>query len=246
MAFIDILWPKSCHICSKIMKRQLNGFDKYICASCFADMKKNALISCQICGANLDIGNKHTHLSCLSHQQNPPVYQKLISCYLYEGATKKLIHSFKYEHKPYLVKSIMKLINERLAEYMETSFKIIDYLVAIPLHPARLREREFNQSELIAKEISQQLQKPLVPALKKIKHTKSQTTLNKTERFLNLRGAFAINDNICVKNKNILLIDDVATTTATITEAASLLKKFGAQNICVLTFAKGSNNEDTA
>ncbi|MFH1691249.1 MAG: phosphoribosyltransferase family protein [Candidatus Omnitrophota bacterium] len=140
----------------------------------------------------------------------------------------------------------MKLMNNSLTQYTQNSFKAIDYLVAIPLHPARLREREFNQSELIAKELSRELQKPLVPALKKIRHTKSQTALNRTQRLLNLAGAFAINDNICIKDKNILLVDDVATTTATITEAASLLKKSGAHSICALTFAKGSNNEDPA
>lgn len=246
MALIDILWPKSCHICSKIIKKQANAFDKYICADCYAGMKRTPAVCCQLCGSNLNTDNEHKHLRCRYCSQNPPAYQRLLSCYQYEGPVKKLIHSFKYERRPYLAKSITQLIQNRLSEHDGAFLKTFDYLVAVPLHPARLREREFNQSELIAKELSKGFNKPVLAALKKIKHTKSQTTLNRMDRFTNLNDAFALNKDICVKGKNILIIDDVATTTATIKEISTLLKQSGAGHISILTFAKGSNDETIA
>ncbi len=245
-AFINIVWPRNCHICSRIINGQANAFDKYICTNCFADMKKTSMTSCQLCGTSLDKNTAHTRVLCAYCEKHPPDYQKFISCYQYEGAARKLIHEFKYKDRPYLAKTIIKLITNCLSEYTRDTFKMIDYLTAIPLHPARLREREFNQSQLIAQELSQQIQKPLIHALKKIKHTKSQTALNRIERFLNLKDSFAFNEKTCVKNKNILIIDDVVTTSATVREAASLLKKSGARNISVLTFAKGLIDENTA
>lgn len=252
-ALIDILWPKNCHICSKIINRQAIAFDQYICTNCFGDMKKTSAISCQTCaGACKDAytatceTDTPKRLLCSYCSHHPPVYQRLISCYQYEGAAKKLIHAFKYQNRPYLSKSIAKLINNRLSQYNENIFSKIDYIVAVPLHPARAREREFNQSQLIALELSKQFKKESIPALKKIRHTKSQTALNRIERFLNLSDAFVFNEKFNINDKNILIVDDVVTTSATVREAANVLKKSGASEISVLTFAKGSSDENTA
>lgn len=113
----------------------------------------------------------------------------------------------------------------------------IDAVIALPLHRSRLREREFNQSEELAKFIAEDFTKPLSSnALEKIKNTKSQTELKDFERFKNIKGSFKANKE-AVQGKNILLIDDVLTTGATVSEASYALKESGANKVIVLTLA---------
>jgi ComF family protein len=118
-------------------------------------------------------------------------------------------------------------------------FSAVDCLVPIPLHPTRIREREFNQSELIANGLSLLFKKPVHAALKKIKNNRSQTFFSPTQRFKNSQDTFALTQSASIAEKNILLIDDVVTTAATVSEAARVLKKAHAQSISVLAFAQG-------
>jgi len=111
-------------------------------------------------------------------------------------------------------------------------------MAAIPLHPAKLREREFNQAELIAENISGAFNIPLSSNnLIKICNRNTQTKLGFQERFLNMNGVFEIKNKKEITGKNILLIDDVLTTGATCSEASRILKEAGAKNVSVLTFA---------
>lgn len=218
---IDILYPKSCHVCLKLFQQGIASFDDYLCRDCFSDMKKASPAS-----------------YAPYHPEVSP-YQSLLTCYLYEGGIKELIHKFKYENRPYLSKTIAKLIKNTLEGYGEAFFNKVDYLVPVPLHPVRQREREFNQSDLIAKELSLGFKRPVCHALKRIKNTKPQTALDKTARLSNLKDAFVLSDPFSLVDKHVLLIDDVVTTTATVTEAARVLKKRGIRKISVLAFARG-------
>jgi ComF family protein len=218
---VDILYPKSCHVCSRLFQKGTISFDDYLCRDCFLDMKK---------------------ASCASYSPYHPdasPYQSLLACYLYEGGIKELIHKFKYENRPYLSKTISRLINSALEGYGEALFNKVDCLVPVPLHPVRQREREFNQSDLIAKELSREFKRPVCRAIKRIKNTKPQNTLDKTSRLSNLKDAFVLCGPFSLIDKHVLLIDDVVTTTATVTEAARTLKKRGVRKISVLAFARG-------
>jgi ComF family protein len=113
-----------------------------------------------------------------------------------------------------------------------------DCLMPIPLHPARLREREFNQSELVARELSGQFDKPLADSLERHRFTKPQACLKEKSRLKNVKGAFRVKNPDSVKNKNILVVDDVATTASTVAEASKALKKAGAKSVSVITFAR--------
>ena len=214
----ELLYPKSCHICSNILKRQTSVFDDYICGKCSRAMKQAPV----------------TSYSYVAEKTFP--YQKLIACYLYEGPTKELVHKFKYGNRPYLSKTIIKLMIEALNPQ---HFQDIDYLVPVPLHPVRLREREFNQAELIASGLSDHFKKPVRLGLKRIKNTGSQVSLNRRGRILNLKGAFAPVDLSGLKGSRVLVIDDVVTTTATVREASRVLKNAGVEHISVLAFARG-------
>ncbi|MBU1997000.1 MAG: hypothetical protein KKF78_07575 [Candidatus Omnitrophica bacterium] len=113
-----------------------------------------------------------------------------------------------------------------------------DLIMPIPLHPARKRERGYNQSFLLASKISKSFNINLnINLLIKVKNTKNQSLLSKKERWTNITDAFKIKNPNAVKNKSILLIDDLLTTGATSSEAAKVLKISGAKTVGVFTLA---------
>lgn len=235
-ALLDILYPKNCHICSQILDRT-NAFDDYLCLACIRAMKRTPVLSCRFCAQPLAAGDQNEfQLCCPSCAKDAPPYQKLICCFVYEGGIKKLISVFKYGSRPYLASSIARLMKTSVPTDL---FQDADVIVPVPLHRARLREREFNQSELIAACLADTLKKPVARALQRIKYTKPQFALDGRDRRTNLAGSFGLSAGSCVKNRSILLIDDIATSTATAQEASKSLKDAGAASISVWAFAKG-------
>jgi ComF family protein len=114
----------------------------------------------------------------------------------------------------------------------------LDYLIPIPLHKSRQREREFNQAEILSQEIAREFDKKvLTNALIRVKPTKTQTELTFQERCQNVKKSFSVTRPELVKDTNLLLIDDVLTTGATSSEAAKCLKSAGAQKVLLLTLA---------
>ena len=128
-----------------------------------------------------------------------------------------------------------------MADFSFPDVDFTDYslIIPVPLHIKRLRERGFNQSLLLAHAIERKRQIPLnFSLLKRHKFTLTQTGLNKIERKKNIKGAFEVSDKKKIAGKNIILIDDVYTTGATINECAKTLIKAGAQKVTVLTLAR--------
>ena len=114
-----------------------------------------------------------------------------------------------------------------------------DLIIPVPLHPKRLRWRGFNQSVLLARQVSREYAIPLDPfVVYRNKETPPQTQLTEDERRKNVRGAFSLNDQKSVKGKRILLIDDVYTSGATVNECSRALKRGGAKEVYVLTLAR--------
>jgi ComF family protein len=150
---------------------------------------------------------------------------------------KELIHQFKYKNREYLDKLLARLMIDFIKEY-DLPMEIIDLVIPVPLYTSRLREREFNQALLLSKEIALEFKKKLVyDNLVRLRNTRTQTRLKDSERLLNVRNSFALAKEKDIKGKNILLIDDVLTTAATVSEAASALKHAGANVVFVLTLA---------
>jgi ComF family protein len=115
----------------------------------------------------------------------------------------------------------------------------LDVIIPVPLHPRRLREREFNQSLLLADRIGRHLNVPVsFTDLIRLVPSPAQTTLSRKGRLKNLRGAFAVRDAESVAGKRVLLIDDVFTTGATVNECAKTLRKAGSGDVFVLTLAR--------
>jgi len=150
------------------------------------------------------------------------------------------IHSLKYEERA----KVGSFLGKKLGNYLGQLFRDkIDIIVPVPLHHVKYRERGFNQAYWIAKGLSQNWHIPLEDKLiKRVKHTVSQTTLNREERLSNLMQAFQVKKD--VDGKRIGIVDDVLTTGSTISSMATVLKAHGAKNIIALTIATPMEKED--
>jgi len=114
----------------------------------------------------------------------------------------------------------------------------VDFIIPIPLHKTKLREREFNQAEILSRHIAKEFRKcVLTDVLLRTRETKTQADLEMAERILNVRDSFSVTKHEQIRRKNILLVDDVLTTGATSSEAAKALKNAGANIVFVLTLA---------
>lgn len=141
---------------------------------------------------------------------------------------KECIHQLKYGYSEELGKILGKL----LANSIDQDF---DYIIPVPIHKKRRKERGFNQTELLAKEFDIETNLNLV----KVKNTKSQMTLKKIDRLKNLSNSFKYQNNINIADKKLLILDDVYTTGTTVEEIEKVLKKEKPKEIWVATLAKG-------
>ncbi|MFH0913549.1 MAG: ComF family protein [Candidatus Omnitrophota bacterium] len=232
-ALTDIVYPKTCIACKKQLKG-VSCVDNLVCRDCWEKIKRNSPPFCYRCGRHLERPTKNICPGCVRKQLH---FDRAFSPCVYEGIAKELIHTFKYQGRDYLGSTLSGLMVDFIEEY-NLPIEVLDLVVPIPLHQTRLREREFNQAQILSQHIARAFNKPMAhDALKRLRHTKTQTELETRERLLNVKDSFAVTDKAEIKGKNILLVDDVLTTGATSSEAAYALKKTGANIVFVLTLA---------
>ncbi len=232
----DLIYPNSCLICKNIIpaveKRQL------ICSGCWERIEKNPPPFCSGCGRHLDeqaIKNNACP-GCAKSAANF-YFDRAFSPCAYTGSIKKLIHEFKYSGRDYLGKYLAEPLCGFIRDY-QLPIEYLDYIIPVPLHPSRKREREFNQAQLLGEEIGREFGiKVSSDALVRVKATKTQTELAFQERWQNLEGSFSVIKPDLIKGSNLLLIDDVLTTGATASQAAKCLKDSGAKKVILLTLA---------
>lgn len=171
---------------------------------------------------------------CQSCHERPPSYTRAWTLYPYRPPLQDAICLFKYGGKVSLAEPLARLMIDRLPP-----LEAIDLIIPVPLHAERLREREFNQSLLLADKIGRHLNLPVSgTALTRIAPTPPQTTLSRRERLNNLRGAFTVPRPPSIAGKCILLVDDVLTTGTTVNVCAKTLRKAGAGPVFVLTLGR--------
>jgi len=152
----------------------------------------------------------------------------------YNGVIKNLILNFKYK-KIFLAGDIL---SEFLLEIIKENSIEADGIFFVPASKKSIKKRGFNQCEILAKKVGEFTSIPVYKSLVKIKETKEQKTLSKYDRKDNIKDAFMILKPEEVKDKKIILIDDVITTGATIRECEKVLREFGAKEIKILTISK--------
>ncbi len=231
----DIIYPKNCLVCKKSLKGKA-AVDDIICAECWSKIKLNSPPFCHFCGRQLNKKNitKHICPACVKKELH---FDRAFSPCSYEGVIKELIHEFKYKNKDYLGRTLARPMASFIKEY-SLPINHCDLIVPVPLYTAKLREREFNQAEVLSRHIAGEFNREvLCGRLLRHKPTRAQAELQENERFSNVKGGFTVTEAQNIKGKNILLIDDVLTTAATSSEAALALKNAGANIVFVLTLA---------
>ncbi|MDI6605736.1 MAG: ComF family protein [Candidatus Omnitrophota bacterium] len=232
---VDLVYPRRCHACKDKLTEA--SVEKLICSRCWSGIRKNTPPFCHSCGRRLDKGAFAKNI-CPQCQKTRLHFDRAFAPCVYEGVIRELIHEFKYNGKDYLGRPLSRLMSDFIKEY-ELPMNEIDYIIPVPLHKARLREREFNQAEILSEFIAGEFKKELLrDVLLRHRHTRTQTELKINQRLYNVRESFSIAAQDKIKGKNLLLIDDVLTSGATSSEAAYSLKKNGGAGIVfVLTLA---------
>jgi competence protein ComFC len=154
------------------------------------------------------------------------------------GIVRELVHRFKYGGEMWLGALLSDFLVQGLRD-PRLRGRAFDAVVAVPLHPLRRREREFNQAEVLARELARRQELDFCEALERRRYTVTQTHFNRRRRMQNLRGAFGLRQNAFVGGKNLLLVDDVLTTGSTLDECARVLLAAGARSVHALTVARG-------
>lgn len=185
---------------------------------------------CSRCGRLLD---KPTAVCWMCHKRPLPL-QQIRTAVLFSGPLPTLIHQFKYNRMFGLAAPLGDLMVQAWPQWQYPT----DIIVAIPLHPTREKERGYNQSELLAQHLRQALGVPHCPqVVSRIRQTQPQVSLNAAERLMNMESAFSA-DPQKVAGKKVLLIDDVCTTGATLSAAATALLTAGAETVSAYCLAR--------
>jgi ComF family protein len=206
---LDFVWPKKCLGCNK------EG--SFCCPNCLGTLK------------TLDIDYQ-----AWDHQDDFYFDSCLVCLDYHNPLTQNLIKTFKYQYLQNINKILVNILAQQLAKLNLENIIITN----IPLHKKKKRQRGFDQTEVLAKNLSKKINVPYLNLLKRNKFTKAQAQLSKAERQKNVSDAFVVNNINFETNKSIILIDDVATTGATLNQAAKVLRDNGFDKIIALTLAK--------
>jgi ComF family protein len=231
-AALDFIFPPICHVCRRFIPA---AEELHICPDCRGLMPAIVAPLCIMCGIPFTgAGIDHACGSCIA---SPPRFDMARAALAYEGASRDLIHAFKYRNKTHLRRPLALLTIERLSEFMRS--RRPDLILPVPLHRKKLASRGFNQAVLLGEILSQLLKIPLDRNnLRRIRWTEPQVNLAAGDRRTNVKGAFSIHEASLVSGRRILLVDDVLTTGSTAEECGRVLKTAGASDVTVVTVAR--------
>lgn len=203
--------------------------ERWFCAECESKLPIIDKGYCNHCGRELKVASEY----CSTCKGKMISVDKGRSVFTYAEPIDKLIKDLKYFGKRYIV----EMLGEYLANAYLKNYFNADFIVYIPMTKESRKARGFNQSELLARELSKRVGVPTIDLLEKTKQTSRQAKLGKEERLKNLKGSFKVKDKKLVKDKVVLIVDDVSTTGATSEVVAEILKKSGAKTVYLLTVA---------
>lgn len=229
--FIQLLFPNTCLACNTII-----SFDGYFCANCWKELQFINHPKCQKCSFPFDFSLEVSDNICANCLKKKPFYDKVYTIFRYNSTIGNAIANFKYRDQTFIARKLAKIINK----FTNIELKNYDLVIGVPLHKKKLRARKFNQAILLAKFLCKD--KLIYDLIIRIKNNNSQVNLGQKQRIKNIKSSFILNPkykaNMLVKNKKILIIDDVITTSSTINSIAKILKRNKAKKVDVLAIAK--------
>ncbi len=237
-AILDFIYPENinCILCNSPIDKS-NTYS--MCKTCFDEMHfiTDGCVKCGKAIVNYSLDEQNIE-NCLYCKNKNFYFDKSISCIEYSDLSKKLVFKLKYSNKTYISKYIAQIMNDKLdLENID-----IDYISFVPLHKSRLRKRGFNQAEKIAHYLSKIIDRPIVNNINRKIKTQRLYKLGSEERKEELKNVFLINEESCdIRGKNILLVDDIFTTGATVNEVSKMLKLKSSNKVYVITLITGTN-----
>lgn len=217
---LDVLFPRRCVHCGR--------HGAWLCDACSAAVHWMQPPLCECCGREVGGGNR-----CQQCARERLHIDGIRACSRFEAGIREAIHGLKYSGRRALAAPLAELLAQT-ASGLEPA----DAIVSVPLHPKRERERGYNQSALLARELSHRLGAPVLPALKRVRHTSNQVGLNRRERQANVKAAFSCTQPSIVAGKRLLLVDDVCTTGSTLEACAEPLLRARAAAVWGLVVAR--------
>ena len=228
-ALLAVLLAPSCAACNDPLLHPTRGC---VCPACWNAIIPTLPPLCTRCGGHISQANAAL-ITPLCPQCIGVVSSVAASRAAGEhvGSLRAIVHALKYDGRRSLAAPLAALMRSAGSELLVSC----DAAVPVPLHPARRRERGFNQADDLAHNIGL----PVIRALKRTRHTATQTALPAQERLANVEGAFVASRHARhIRGRAVLLIDDVRTTGATLEACAKVLKEAGAREVCALTAAR--------
>ena len=231
--FLHFWFPRTCFGCGRDLPWQSEA---PLCAECEAGLQPPGPLVCKRCGAVLKSGGGHCY-RCRGSKAQKYKCRVIRSACQFNAASRELVHALKYAQADYLASYMGNWMARSYVRYPELAEA--EVVVPVPLFPKKNRRRGYNQSALLAQVFAPAVGLAYTAAvLVRVRDTVSQTKLGRQARLENMTGAFRCINPSLVKGKTVLLIDDVATTGATLEGCAVSLKEAGAKKVLAYTFAR--------
>ncbi|MGV8919835.1 MAG: ComF family protein [Pseudomonas sp.] len=226
------IWLKNTQPC--LLCDEMTDTSFPICTGCEADLPWLG-DHCERCALPMPMAG----LTCGQCLRRSPAFSEVVVPWRYDFPVDALVTRFKHSGKWPLGRLLAQLLGQSLQQHFEDGLQRPDYLLPVPLARKRLRQRGYNQSEMLARWLAEQLALPMDPRLLlRVLETPAQQGLDAKGRQRNLRKAFALAEGAQVVGKHFALVDDVLTTGATANALAQLLKKAGARRVDVYCLAR--------
>ena len=213
--------------CNSCGKEIFEG--EYFCPDCEKQLPFNDKAICEHCGRQVVASENY----CSTCKESLLSIDKGRSVFVYDKPISAFIKNAKYDNKKYLLELFARYLS---SAYLKHYFNA-DYITYIPMTEKALKKRGYNQSQVLANLVGLKVNVEVIGCLEKTKETDRQAKLTKLERLKNLEGAFKVVKRKEIKDKVILIIDDVTTTGATAENVAKRLKNAGAKTVYLLTVA---------
>jgi ComF family protein len=234
-AGLGLVYPEVCQLCGQARATPRESF---VCAECRSAVRYVEPPLCSHCGLPFQ-GAITGAFECAQCKEMQWAFRFARSAVVARDEVLEVIHRYKYKRAMWFEPLLAEwLISRAKPELLPTDW---DWLVPVPLHRTKQREREFNQAERLAKRLSEAIGIPVNQRwLRRVLPTRTQTLLSREERMANVQNAFALKRSEGLKDQRLVLIDDVLTTGATTSACARALQAGGAADVCVWTVARGT------